>query len=31
MLMDVMNFFGLTRYFDNAGFFETDHHQQIVR
>ncbi len=31
MLMDVMIFFSLTRDFDNAGFFETDHHQQIVR
>jgi type II secretory pathway predicted ATPase ExeA len=31
MLMDVMDFFGLTKDFDNAGFFETDHHQQIVK
>lgn len=31
MLTDVMNFFGLTKDFDNAGFFGTTHHQQIVR
>lgn len=31
MLMDVMEFFGLTREFENAGFFETDHHKQVAR
>ena len=31
MLMDVMDFFGLTKDFENAGFFETDKHRQIVR
>ncbi len=31
MLMDVMEFFGLIKDFDNAGFFETDDHQQITR
>jgi type II secretory pathway predicted ATPase ExeA len=31
MLSDVMNYFGLTREFDQAGFFETEHHQHLLK
>ncbi len=31
MLSDVMSYFGLTREFDQAGFFETEHHQHLQK
>jgi len=31
MLSDVMEYYGLTRDFHRAGYFETDHHKQIFK
>jgi type II secretory pathway predicted ATPase ExeA len=31
MLSDVMNYYSFTRDFKGAGYFETEHHQQIVK
>jgi hypothetical protein len=31
MLSDTMSHFGLTREFDQAGYFETEHHQFLIR
>jgi len=30
MLSDVMGYYSLTRNFQGAGYFETEHHQQIL-
>ena len=31
MLSDVMNYYSFIRDFKGAGYFETEHHQQIVK
>ena len=31
MLNDVMNYYSFIRDFKGAGYFETEHHQQIVK
>jgi type II secretory pathway predicted ATPase ExeA len=31
MLSDTMSHFGLTREFDQAGYFETEHHQPLIK
>jgi type II secretory pathway predicted ATPase ExeA len=31
MLSDVMDYYGLTRNFQGAGYFETEHHQQLLK
>lgn len=31
MLSDVMGYFGLNCEFDQAGYFETEHHQYLVK
>jgi type II secretory pathway predicted ATPase ExeA len=31
MLSDVMDYYGLTRDFQGTGYFETEHHQQILK
>ena len=31
MLVDVMDHFGLARSLREAGYFETEHHQQLLR
>ena len=31
MLSDVMSYYGLSRDFQGAGYFETENHQQIIK